>query len=89
MKKLLVAVFALLAMPLMAVEASAHGCHRFADEGRYGWHRHVGPDCDRVSVGRPHYREYREHRGHDRRPPNCVKKCKYIGPFKECDWVCR
>lgn len=85
MKKLLIATAALLSVPLMAVEASAHGCHRHAELGRYGWHRHVGPYCERVAVGRPHYRErYEGRRYRDR----CEIKCKYVGPFKTCDKVC-
>jgi hypothetical protein len=84
MKKLLVAVCALAAIPMMSFEAAAHGCHRDAQEGRYGWHRHVGRDCERVAVERPHYRERYERRHRDR----CEIKCKYIGPFKTCDKVC-
>jgi hypothetical protein len=26
----------------------AHGCHRSCELGRAGWHRHVGPYCERV-----------------------------------------
>jgi hypothetical protein len=91
MKKLL-AVLALcvVAMPSLTTTASAHDCHRYPQEGRYGWHRHVGPDCDRVAAPRPG--EYRERYYEGRRPhhhePICEKKCKYVGPFKTCKTVC-
>lgn len=75
--------FALL--PFTALEASAHGCHRNIQEGRAGWHRHVGPDCERVE-GRDWRRRDDDRR--DRRP-YCEKKCKYVGPIKICDTVCR
>lgn len=52
------------ALPLLAVEASAHGCHRDIQRGAYGWHRHVGPDCDRVASSAPRsYRDEYEGRG--------------------------
>ena len=27
----------------------AHFCHRSCERGPYGWHRHVGPSCNRVA----------------------------------------
>jgi hypothetical protein len=89
------------ALPLLAVEASAHGCHRDIQRGAYGWHRHVGPDCDRVASSAPRsYRdEYERRRYRDGRGnyegrgryhrPVCEKKCRYIGPFKKCKTVCQ
>lgn len=62
-----------------------HGCHRDPQPGRYGWHYHRGPYCERVAVPAPrHNYGHRHHRG-----PVCHRKCKYIGPIKVCDDVCR
>jgi hypothetical protein len=93
---LLTAVMALALIPMGTQTASAHGCHRDAEVGRYGLHHHRGPDCDRVA-GRREYRSYRrdydDRRRYDRDdrrgPPQCVKKCQYIGPIKTCDTICR
>lgn len=85
------ALLASSALAMTASGASAHGCHRHPEEGRYGWHRHVGPDCERVPVSRPGYRERSEYRYRDDRRdrrPRCEEKCKYIGPFKQCKTVC-
>ncbi len=86
MKSTLLAVaLGLAALPMLASSASAHGCHRDVQEGRAGWHRHVGRDCERVEARNP--REYRERYYRERRP-QCEIKCKYIGPFKNCEKVC-
>ncbi len=53
-----------------------HRCHRRVRRGAGGWHRHVGPYCDRVFVDRgepPPRRRCRR-----------IKKCKYVGPIKTC-----
>ena len=39
-----------------------HGCHQRRRAGRYGWHRHVGPFCERVRARSPRYRRYRGER---------------------------
>jgi hypothetical protein len=86
---------AIASMALMTGTASAHGCHRDAEYGRGGLHFHAGPDCERIEGRREYRRERYEHHEHreyreDRRgPPQCVKKCQYIGPFKQCDLICR
>ena len=98
MKKILATLaFGLAVLPLMSAAALAHGCHRNVEEGRRGWHRHVGRDCERIEAYTPqrryrehHHEEYREGRRYDDRgPPQCVKKCQYIGPIKTCDTICR
>lgn len=63
----------------------AHGCHHHPEEGRYGWHVHRGPHCDRVAVPPPHRRHYR---GYDH-GPRCYQDCKYVGPIKVCKERCR
>ncbi|CAN0456316.1 unnamed protein product, partial [Phaeothamnion confervicola] len=56
-----------------------HGCHRSAQDGYEGWHRHVGPNCRAVRSG-----PYR------RNPYSpCQTRCQYIGPIKSCERVCR
>ncbi len=82
MKTLLVAAATMFALPLLAVDASAHGCHRDTQLGPAGWHRHVGPNCRRVAMPAP-YRGYRY--GNRAR---CVERCNYIGPIKQCRTVC-
>ncbi|NJR41685.1 MAG: hypothetical protein HC767_02465 [Akkermansiaceae bacterium] len=59
---------------LAADVAVAHNCHRSCQLGAYGWHRHVGYNCVRVSCERPRAR--------------CRTKCNWIGPFKQCKTVC-
>lgn len=100
MKRVIGALCALAAMPFLAVEASAHGCHREPQRGVYGWHRHVGPDCYRVAMPEPRYSrdDYDDrrrgyggrHEGRrDRdRHDECERRCRYIGPFKRCKTVC-
>jgi hypothetical protein len=90
-KVLATLAFGVAVLPFLSGAALAHGCHRDVEEGRSGLHRHIGRDCDRIAV-----RSYREERGerhrhdHDRdRAPQCVKKCQYIGPFKQCENICR
>ena len=103
MKKMLAALaFGIAALPVLSVSAFAHGCHRDPAADRFGWHRHVGPYCERLDLPPPreerrefrHREEYREggrreHDRDDRPPPVCVKKCHYAGPFKECEQICR
>jgi hypothetical protein len=85
MKRLLfAALLALFFTPLGGESASAHGCHRDARYGQAGLHFHVGSDCDRVA-GRRSYRG-RHDRDDDRR---CAQRCRYIGPIKTCERVCR
>ena len=84
MKKLLATLaFGLAALPLYSVGAAAHGCHADVQRDQYGWHRHA-PDCDRINVQREGRRHHDDDDG-----PRCtnVKKCHYVGPFKECKWV--
>ncbi len=88
MKTLLIAAAAMFALPLLAVDASAHGCHRSAELGPAGWHRHVGPRCARVALSAPN-RGYRYgNRPYSGRAARCVERCNYVGPFKQCRTVC-
>jgi hypothetical protein len=95
MKKLLATLaFGAAVLPLLTGSAFAHGCHRDVEEGRSGLHRHIGRDCDRIAVrrGEDERREFRGRREHEHehdRAPQCVKKCQYVGPFKQCDTICR
>ena len=75
-------------LPFVASQASAHGCHRDPARDRFGWHRHAGPYCERVDVSPPRERYEHHHHDHDD-GPRCtsVKRCHYVGPFKECKWV--
>ncbi len=79
MKKLLAAA-ALGGLAFVAATAPAlsHGCHRTCQKGNYGWHRHAGPSCVRVSC---------EH-GWSAPKHRCYTKCNYFGPFKQCKTVC-
>jgi hypothetical protein len=91
MKKLLATLaFGLAILPYASGAALAHGCHREPAESRSGLHRHVGPYCERLEV-RPYRGEHHHHddRDYRRGPPECVKKCHYVGPFKQCDTICR
>jgi hypothetical protein len=84
---------------LASSPARAHGCHAESAFDRIGWHHHVGQRCVRVDDAPPRHLRPRdgdyERKNHRRyyeeepRPPECVKKCKYIGPFKTCDYICR
>lgn len=81
MKKSLALAIAAAGIAMFTAQAAmAHGCHRSCEEGKYGWHRHVGNSCQRVVCERP--------RMHHHRKPVCVQKCKWIGPFKQCKTVC-
>jgi hypothetical protein len=81
-RALAIVALSLAALPFAAGTASAHGCHADVERGQAGWHRHA-PNCTRLSVNR----EFHGHREVVR--PRCtnVKKCHYVGPFKECKWV--
>ena len=78
------------ALPLLSTGASANGCHRDVRLDGRGWHRHAQNDCDRIDVDRGERRERGERRDYraDRNERYCIKKCKYIGPFKECHQEC-
>ena len=105
MKKLLATIaFGIAVLPSLTGAAFAHGCHLDVRQDQFGWHRHARNDCDRIDVqrgyrdrreygdrDREHEHEHRRHDDDDRPPPPpvCVKKCHYIGPFKECEQVCR
>lgn len=82
MKSALIVTIAAAGMAMFtAGTAMAHGEHRSCEEGRYGWHRHVGAyGQHRISCERS-YRPYREH---------CEVVCKRVGPFriKKCRKVC-
>lgn len=73
------ATLAILSFPLATTEASAHGCHRSIQLGGAGWHYHVGPGCRRIAAAGP--RRYYGAR--------CYERCRYVGPIKQCDRVCR
>ncbi|MEQ1613376.1 MAG: hypothetical protein ABL904_11530 [Hyphomicrobiaceae bacterium] len=55
-----------------------HGCHRSAQDGVTGWHRHVGPNCRKVDSAPEERNPY----------ARCRTKCNYIGPIKQCRRVC-
>lgn len=82
MKKSLFAAFAVIGVSMISAQAAlAHGNHRNCEEGRYGWHRHVGKHGQhRIACERP-YRSYRQ---------RCETICKRVGPFqiKSCRTVC-
>ena len=100
MKNLLVSLALAASALTLSSAAYAHGCHGSVANDAYGWHRHA-PDCDRIQthrdgdgdVHRPHHDDdddrprYRRYDYDD--APRCanVKRCHYIGPFKECKWV--
>lgn len=82
MKKSLFLAVATVGLAMFTAQAAmAHGCHRSCEEGKYGWHRHVGNSCQRVTCERPR-KLHRNH--HDR----CVTKCTGFGPFKQCKTRC-
>ena len=100
MNNLLGSLALALAACSLSSAADAHGCHAGVASDSYGWHRH-GPDCERIQthrdgdgdIRRRHHdddgdRGYRRHRDDDD-GPRCVnvKRCHYVGPFKECNWV--
>jgi hypothetical protein len=64
-----------------------HGCHRGIQRDRGGWHYH-GRACQRVQTpppglyDRPYNRRY--YRG-----PICQYTCRFVGPVKSCQQVCR
>jgi hypothetical protein len=64
-----------------------HGCHRGIQRDRGGWHYH-GRACQRVQVPPPglYDRSYnrRYYRG-----PFCQYRCRFVGPVKTCQQVCR
>ena len=76
--------------PAAALVEPAHGCHfsilRDLNVGREGWHYH-NRACGRVDTPPPGYfdRPYRKY--HKR--PICRTECRFIGPIKTCDQVCR
>lgn len=55
-----------------------HGCHRGAQDGIGGWHRHVGPNCRRVESSPDWQDPY----------SRCRTRCRYVGPIKQCRRVC-
>ncbi|MEZ5909343.1 MAG: hypothetical protein R3D31_11135 [Hyphomicrobiaceae bacterium] len=65
-----------------SVVEKVHGCHRRCAPGPRGHvHRHAGPNCVRVSCGRPGYRP--------RRQCNKDWHCEKTGPLglsKRCYW---
>ena len=87
-RALAILALGLAALPFAAGTASANGCHADVQRDQYGWHRHA-PDCDRINVSREGFRRHHDHDDDDR--PRCVnvsvKKCHYVGPFKECKWI--
>ncbi len=65
----------------------AHGCHRGVQRDYSGWHFHSRA-CQRVNTpppglyDGPSYRRF--YRG-----PLCSYQCRFIGPVKTCQQVCR
>lgn len=66
------------AQPSASLVEKVHGCHRSAQDGIQGWHRHVGPYCRTVRSGPSQRNPY----------ANCRTKCQYVGPIKQCRRVC-
>jgi hypothetical protein len=64
-----------------------HGCHRGVQRDHGGWH-YQGRACQRIGTpppglyDRPYNRRY--YRG-----PVCRYQCRYVGPVKTCQQVCR
>ena len=80
MKLLTIAgMLAMSSVLLVPTSASSHGCHRFAQDGPEGWHRHVGPACVPVRSGPSEQNPYAP----------CTTRCRYVGPVKQCRQVCR
>ena len=65
----------------------AHGCHRGIQRDYSGWHFHTracvrNPTPPPGLYDAPAYRRF--YRG-----PVCTYQCRYIGPVKSCQQVCR
>jgi hypothetical protein len=69
------------AVPSPGIVHEVHGCHSACALGPYGWHRHVGPFCERVACAPPFFTPPPPR-------PRCVTECKYIGPIKTCKTKC-
>ena len=83
---LLVAAAAIGTLAIGVSTASAHGCHREAEAGKHGWHRHAGPYCERVDVPPPYVEGRRHH--HEPPPPRCREECVGVGPLRFCEKKC-
>jgi hypothetical protein len=74
----LAAGLAVVSLGMSTTEAAAHGCHRGAQDGPSGWHRHVGPNCRAVASGPAERNPY----------ARCDTRCRYVGPIKQCRREC-
>jgi hypothetical protein len=64
-----------------------HGCHHGIQRDRGGWHYH-GRACQRVQTPPPGLKD-RSYSRRYYRGPICQYKCRFIGPVKTCQQVCR
>ncbi len=64
---------------IVSLVQRVHGCHRSAQDGVRGWHRHVGRYCRTVRSGPSQRNPY----------ASCRTRCQYVGPIKQCRRVCR
>src|SRR5262249_14264170 len=64
-----------------------HGCHRGIQRDRGGWHFHDRA-CLRGPVPPPGLYDVPAYR-HFYRGPLCTYQCRFIGPVKTCQQVCR
>lgn len=88
---------ALIGLTGLASSASANGCHHgiLRDArgiGTHGWHFHTRA-CVRRDVAPPGYASAPHHspegvRG-SYRTPFCGYHCRFVGPVKTCQQVCR
>lgn len=64
-----------------------HGCHRGIQRDYRGWHYHSGA-CVRVPTAPPGLYDVPAYRRWYR-GPYCSYQCRFIGPVKTCQQVCR
>ena len=65
----------------------AHGCHRGVLRDSSGWHFHTRA-CRRVRTAPPGWYDAPAYRRFFR-TPLCSYQCRFIGPVKTCQQVCR
>jgi hypothetical protein len=78
------------AAPVIEAEAPvelAHGCHRGIRRDYQGWHFHTGA-CVRRNTAPPGLYDNPSYRRWYRTPV-CSYKCRFVGPVKTCQQVCR
>ena len=65
----------------------AHGCHRGIQRDYSGWHFHTGA-CVRRNTAPPGLYDNSAYRRYYR-TPTCRYQCRFVGPVKTCQQVCR